>query len=322
MSMTSIEDQITIRPAAQSDIEGIRQRTDELIGVVTDWAVRLAPGSSARAFVAEDEHGHQVGHIAARPLDVTPDMLDPRFPVAAIPAFMPWWKIDALAVDPSHQGRGAARDLLHAVLGELPPTTLGVYGNVEESRSHAIAWYRRQGFYISTRADLPERADGRSGVRLHGGVDEVFFLGDLRTLGEFAAGRPDRRFETRRAQSDFKHQLRLFKRGIHNREDIGYRLFARAVSERDPSTCVHAGMGPRPLVAHGWDPEFLQACMDCAPVRAQEISHLDDEDLCDGCGARTPETVLSWAAIEERFLIVSVGLCPACRSGDRAMSRV
>ena len=310
-----------VRLAEDRDVPDLLDRDRRLIGVEYAWANRLGAGDTTGgylALVAVEEADTSIGHIGVGPVTLRPEqVIWERTPGSHTPDGLPWWKVNSLAVEPWAQGQAAAQELLGAALERLPRHIIGLYGNVEATRTHEINWYRRQGFSIAPGVDLPRReGDTERRTHLSPGQGEVYFHALKRDLLAVKQGLDAAAVERRAARNDY----RLFERFVAKTQSpqaaLGYRLYARRIAEsKNAPTCPHGTIGPRTMLVSGWDPELRRVCTECEWNHLQAIQKYDAPDRCDGCEQQRSDVVLSWAAIEEDLLIVHAGLCPACRAG-------
>lgn len=146
---------------------------------------------------------------------------------------------------------------------------------------------------------------------------EQFFRATIKALSDRLADRPDPHVDTRLLRDELKALVQLHTYG---RVDLGYRLFARRVAGQSQAdnVCAHLAINHQPSVVLGWDPAHHRVCSGCYLGYAQDpsiVAH-DAQDLCDGCGRRDSDVMLSAAAVEDDHLIVHAGLCRTCRAGD------
>ncbi|ORV09795.1 hypothetical protein AWB94_08850 [Mycolicibacterium canariasense] len=291
-------------------------------GLSQPAAQRIAEDRSTLVAVTPD--GEVCGVLGAgQPTATTLRVLREQRGQAFDPSIVPWWKIHALAVAEKHRRAGIARSLLAETVRRLPRRHVGLYGNVENHRRESINWYRRQGFYIGPFSGLTptERAGGAGGIRVQPIDGETIFRGYRSTLREHLANREHPNWELRTARAEFTRWRTAISQTQPPAADLGYRLYARIIATQiDPSTCLHAAFGPRPLMVIGWDPDHTRACWECAERQALRVERFDSATLCDACGQHQPDVHVSWASDEDQQLIVYAGLCPPCRRGDREPS--
>lgn len=309
-----------IRLAEPADLPSLIDRQDRLVGAPYPWPDRLGDGRDRGCYLAlvMCVNDRVVGQVGVGPVNLRPDLVvvdrtAGRFDLGSLP----WWKVHSLAVDPEHQGDGLGLGLLREVLQRMPSDLVGLVGSVEDTRTAALDWYRGRGFYVAATAPLRRReGDPIAAVALLAPPGEVFFHGYRHTVAEHLDGKGHPNFALRIARTDFRRQLQIRKNSMSPRGDTGYRQLATRIGGRaDLPGCRHAAMGPRPLFVQGWDPQLMRTCTQCAPSRLEEIEPYDAQSHCDGCGRTRTDVVVSWAADEAALLIVTAGLCPACRAG-------
>lgn len=190
-----------------------------------------------------------------------------------------------------------------------------IYGNVEESRSYEIGWYRRQGFYIATTVTL--EATNGAVVGLKPDPGEVYFQASRRDLLAGISGRLPAGIEQRAARAELRHWV---KRMPPQRADTGYRQLASHTTDRTATapTCLHAEMGTRVLWVSAFDPEYRRVCERCHRAHLDSLATLasDREDWCDGCGGTAADVVVSVVVLDDEYVMFTSGLCPSCRAGD------
>lgn len=287
-------------------------------GLSQSGAQRIAENRSTLVAVTPD--GEVCGVLGAgQPTPTTLHVLHEQPGQAFDPSTVPWWKIHALAVAEKHRRSGIARSLLAETVRRLPRRHIGLYGNVENHRRESIDWYRRQGFYISPFSGLTptERAGSAGGIHVQPIDGETVFRGYRGTLREHLANRGHHNWELRTARAEFSRWRAAISQTQRPAADLGYRLYTRTIATQiNPSMCLHAEFGPRPLMVIGWDPDHTRACWECAERQALRVERFDSATLCDGCGQHQPDVHVPWASDEDQQLIVYAGLCPPCRRGD------
>jgi predicted N-acetyltransferase YhbS len=312
---------ITYREAAAADIFELTQLTSKYVGVNYRWPEHLGGGGTAReplALVAVDAAGAVCGAIGVSPPPTgTLKVMWERVPGAVDLRMVPWWKVNVLAVDQPRRGQGIGRELVRETVRRLPRGHVGLYGNVEEKRTASISWYRRQGFSINPPSGLTsrERPGDRDAVGLAPVCGEVVFRGYRSILRDHLEDKVHPQWEERAARAEYNWQVKVCSLVNKPAADLGYRLYARRIANSaDPSTCLHASMGPRPLFVYGWDPDHVRVCFDCRLEHTHRIQKYDADTHCDGCGNDHHDTRLSWAADDDHMLLIHAGLCPGCRS--------
>jgi hypothetical protein len=157
--------------------------------------------------------------------------------------------------------------------------------------------------------------DSKPAVALQAFAGQVFFHSYRRTIADHLAGAGRATFADRIARADLRRQIRSHEQGLPARRDSGYRqLLSRLVAQKEFPACVHASMGPRPLVVLAWDPQLRRVCTSCHSDHTNAVSAFDSEDHCDGCQRTRPDVALSWAVDEKALLIMHAGLCASCRA--------
>lgn len=311
--------EFTIREAHAADVGQLSKMTLSYVGLDYPWDLLLGGGRRADeplALVGSDREG-VCAMIAVGP--PVADVLWERAPGTVDVGDAPWWKVRVLASHPRRRGSAVARALLAETLRRLPRGHIGLYGNVETSRRDAIAWYRRQGFYIGPVSGLTfvERPGRPNSIRIMPTPNEVVFRGYRSVLCDAVDGHPRRDWELKTARAEYRFTVDIYARSSQPARDLGYRLYARRISSNGSSAaCVHALMGPRPMFVWGWDPDHARVCYDCSTDHLHAVQKYDTATLCDGCGRHDSDTRVSWATDDEHLLIVASGLCPRCRAGD------
>lgn len=316
---------VTIREATAADIPTVTALT-KYVGFIYDWAARLGGGCTADehlALVAVDAGSSACGVIGVGPPPIgTIDAVRERRNAAYDPSRVPWWKINVLAVERSRRGEGIARNLLGETVQRLPRGHVGLYGNLDQTRTDSITWLRRQGFYVGPSSGLTptERPRDRDGIGLIPAPGEVYFRGYRSILRDHLANRAHPKWEERTARAEYDRQVALYAKSDNALPDVGYRLYAQRIANgANEERCLHASMGPRPMFVFGWDPDHRRVCSQCVDENLARIEKYDVETSCDGCGNEHVDTRMSFATDDGGMLLIAAGLCPKCRSdpGDR-----
>lgn len=245
--MTDVD---TIRRATLHDVADLTTMSDRLVVAGIDWTKNIGDGetiSSPLTLIAQTSTGEIAGFIGVRPTDISSrEVINNRngrktdFTVDDLP----WWKLSALGVVEKHRGSGLARDLLLRVVDTMPNKIVGLYGNVEERRHHEIAWYRRQGFYISKWMALPPSEDAKedeADVLVRPEDETVMFRGYKPNLTAHLGGNGDPQAENRAADAAFESLIRRESTPTGPSNDVGYRTHALRVAEKTKTVrCIHA----------------------------------------------------------------------------------
>ncbi|GAB4661647.1 hypothetical protein MOKP64_39610 [Mycobacterium avium subsp. hominissuis] len=313
---------IIIREATGADIPDLIRLTSEYVDIMYRWEERLGGGDTARdhlALVAADAAGFVCGVIGVGPPPIdTVDTVLERVPGTYDRNKVSWWKINVLAVDRIRRGEGIGRELLRETVHRMPRRHVGLFGHIVETRTDAITWYRRQGFYIgpSSGLTLTERPGDRNAIGLVPTPGEVAFRGYRSILHDHLKGKAHPQWEERTARAEYARMVGIYSTSRKASVCVGYRLYVRRVTNTaDVNSCLHASMGPRPMFVFGWDPNYRRVCFDCISGHLSRIEKYDVEKLCDGCGNVHSDTRMSFATDDDRMLLVAAGLCPTCRSG-------